>query len=295
MNKKNYIAELCRKIFTAHNLIKGLTIFIVGLSLRVFIGYAYDINVFLEYQKAISILYYTIMSFLAVLVHEIITYFSVGFNCVNLFFNINSDKFKLTGLDVNNEKKDLQGKSFLNKRGKSDNTEYLKERSKRGRSISTQSEGSVSRHRDGHVNRRRRLSNTSGSHNNNVSAQNNAESRDRLFAVETIRERNSANSIPFTTQASTLNNLYINQGLSPLASPSINTYRLPATTYNAHSNYGHINSYSPVNYPTQYAIPLTPRPSNLSTPSTMSPLFPPGSPQNMVYGNSAVNNNPGNS
>ena len=79
-----YITDLFSKIFTIKNLIKVLTIFIFGFSFRVFIEYTYNINVFIEYLNLISILYYTLMSSLAIIVHEMVIYFE--FNFIYSFF-----------------------------------------------------------------------------------------------------------------------------------------------------------------------------------------------------------------
>jgi hypothetical protein len=213
------------------------------------------------------------MAFFAILVHEIITYFNIGFNFINLFSSFNT-RLALTNLDVCDVKKEPKSESFICRKGKS-SAESLNESSKGSRNGSrrshghTQGERSKTRHSSRHVSRSR-SSNTSVPYNNDnsMAAQNKAQSADRLFIVDTIRERDSTNSISY----------------NGLVSSNANTYYLPATTYNAG-----INGYSPVNSPYQYNVPSAPRPSNLSTPSTMSPLFPPELPSNTV-GNNTLGN-----
>ena len=64
----------------------------MGLITRIFINYIYDINVFVEYNNIISYIYYTIMAFFTVIVHEIVSYFDFviipSFNSLIAIFSL---------------------------------------------------------------------------------------------------------------------------------------------------------------------------------------------------------------
>lgn len=66
------------KIFTKSNISKVIIIFTVGLISRVFIGLYYDVNVFIEYYKSISLIYYSIMAMFVVVLSEVFTYFDLN-------------------------------------------------------------------------------------------------------------------------------------------------------------------------------------------------------------------------
>jgi hypothetical protein len=85
-NKRNMFSVLNR-IFNKSNFNKILIIFIVGFVSRIFVGYLYNINVYLDYLCLVSILYYICMSAFIVLVHEFVDYFH--FNIVPSFSFIN--------------------------------------------------------------------------------------------------------------------------------------------------------------------------------------------------------------
>lgn len=74
---------LYKRIFTKSNISKVLIIFTVGLISRIAIGYYYDINVFLEYYRAISLTYYSLMAIFVVVLSEVFTYFD--FNIIPSF------------------------------------------------------------------------------------------------------------------------------------------------------------------------------------------------------------------
>jgi SWI/SNF-related matrix-associated actin-dependent regulator of chromatin subfamily A protein 2/4 len=256
-NLKTYITDLFSRIFTIKNLNKVLIIFIIGFSSRVFIGYVYKINVFIEYLNPISILYYTLMSSLAILVHEIITYFDFNiipsfifekiykmfnkFNNIFYFFikfisGYNINKLNLTNLDpdANNIKDDIKSKSLINSKNKSDEVGKLNKNDSSGRRVSSQSAG---RHRSRHVSRDssnrhgsvngHRQDNINESHSN-VTTQNNRESVDRFFIVKTGIE--STNTVNSSSTQSTTNNLM--QPLAPRPNNVNSYYQLLPSTYN---------------------------------------------------------------
>jgi hypothetical protein len=74
---------LLTKIFTKSNVSKVIIIFTVGFISRVFIGLYYDVNVFIEYYKTLSLVYYSIMAIFVVVLSEVFTYFD--FNIIPSF------------------------------------------------------------------------------------------------------------------------------------------------------------------------------------------------------------------
>ena len=75
---KLYISDLLARIFTKINFSKIIIIFTVGLISRIFIGFYYDINVFIEYYKSISLIYYSVMAIFIVTLGELFNYFNLS-------------------------------------------------------------------------------------------------------------------------------------------------------------------------------------------------------------------------
>jgi len=73
---KIYKSELLSRIFTKSNVSKVLIIFTVGLISRIAIGFYYDVNVFREYYKTLSLIYYWSMAMFIVVLGELFTYFN---------------------------------------------------------------------------------------------------------------------------------------------------------------------------------------------------------------------------
>src|SRR5438270_5560433 len=65
------------KVFNKTNLSKVLIIFIIGFISRSIINYTYEVHVFLDYTNSISIMYYTFMAFISIVIHELINYFNL--------------------------------------------------------------------------------------------------------------------------------------------------------------------------------------------------------------------------
>lgn len=79
-----YIRDLKDRIFNQENLTKVFIIFSVGFISRVLINYFYNINVFIEYTNIISYIYYIVMAFFTIFVHDFVSYL----RCVNIsYFN----------------------------------------------------------------------------------------------------------------------------------------------------------------------------------------------------------------
>lgn len=70
--------KLFNKIFTRSNLNKIIIIFIVGFTSRMVVNCLYNVNVYYEYLKIISLLYYGLMSLFIVLTHELVVYFDIN-------------------------------------------------------------------------------------------------------------------------------------------------------------------------------------------------------------------------
>jgi hypothetical protein len=92
-NFKTYIIDLFSKIFTIKNLIKVLTIFIVGFSSRVFIKYIYKINVFLECLSPVSITYYLLFASFVVFINELFS--TINFSILPYFVDYISRIYSL--------------------------------------------------------------------------------------------------------------------------------------------------------------------------------------------------------
>jgi hypothetical protein len=75
---KLYKPDLLARIFTKSTLSKVIIIFTIGLSTRVLISFYYDVNVFIEYYKTISLIYYSIMAIFIVILGELFTYLNLN-------------------------------------------------------------------------------------------------------------------------------------------------------------------------------------------------------------------------
>lgn len=76
--QKFQLSSFLSRIFTKNNVSKVLIIFTVGLISRITVGYYYDVNVFLEYYKAISLTYYSFMAIFVVVLGELFNYFNIN-------------------------------------------------------------------------------------------------------------------------------------------------------------------------------------------------------------------------
>ena len=84
---------LWKRIFNRLNLSKVLVIFMVGFVTRVFINYVYDINVFVDYLNSISLGYYGFMAIFVVLVNELFSYIDL-----KLLPKISLDVFSISSI-----------------------------------------------------------------------------------------------------------------------------------------------------------------------------------------------------
>ena len=77
-NKLIYnILSLWNRNINRLNLSKVLVIFVVGFVSRVLVNYFWDVNVFVDYLNTISLTYYGMMSIFVVLVNELFSYFDL--------------------------------------------------------------------------------------------------------------------------------------------------------------------------------------------------------------------------
>jgi hypothetical protein len=74
------------KVFSSGNIVKVFTIFITGFLLRVFIGYYFDVNVFVDFLNYISISFYAFMAFFSVFIGDLFS--SIEFNFPKVDFNL---------------------------------------------------------------------------------------------------------------------------------------------------------------------------------------------------------------
>lgn len=75
------------RVLNKSNLSKILIIFIIGFVSRSVVNYVYDINVITYNINSISIIYYTFMAFVSILVHELVSYFnfpSISYEVFNI-------------------------------------------------------------------------------------------------------------------------------------------------------------------------------------------------------------------
>jgi|ERR1700728_331030 hypothetical protein len=75
---KLYRPDILARIFTKNNLSKLIIIFTVGLISRILISLYYDVNVFIEYYKSVSLIYYSVMAMFIVVLGELFTYFNLN-------------------------------------------------------------------------------------------------------------------------------------------------------------------------------------------------------------------------
>ena len=104
-------------IFNKRNLVKILTIFIVGFISRILINHFFDVNVFVEFCCFISLIYYIVMSYFIVLIHDFVSFSSFPSlsdffmkSCRSIFFDLydylfDNDKFKSRKKDKERENK----------------------------------------------------------------------------------------------------------------------------------------------------------------------------------------------
>lgn len=91
MNFRKFLV-LQKKIFNRFNLTKVFIIFLLGFISRIFVNQYFGVNVFVDYTNYISMIYYLVMSFFVVLVHEFVGYFEsfgiIPSSLITLFNNI---------------------------------------------------------------------------------------------------------------------------------------------------------------------------------------------------------------
>lgn len=73
MKKMKYIFS---RVFNKGILSKILIIFIIGFVSRSVVNYVYGINVNTDNINSISVIYYTFMSYVSILVYEMVSYFN---------------------------------------------------------------------------------------------------------------------------------------------------------------------------------------------------------------------------
>lgn len=288
------------KIFNRPNLNKVILIFIFGFSTRALVYHIYNVNVFVDYLNLVSILYYFIFSMFIVLLHEIVNYFDINIipsfsnlytnfsNLINfvykgfvklnkMIFTHKLEEYKISsikkvinhylesskkitlGLQENNdsvnkssEKTEPKMSNVLQKNNKSDGSDY--------KSSSSSTKSKVIRRSPGN-------SNIRGSSNNSSSYSNSSNSSPNSNNNSTMYDYSVNPTIENSIRPYTGNRLYYPNDL--VFSPTSSIYS------NSTNGYLPINSYEVTSVQARVStIPRTPIYSTLTTPETMSPLFP---------------------
>jgi hypothetical protein len=97
-------SSLWNRIFNRLNLSKVLVIFVVGFVSRVLVNYLWGVNVFVDYLNCISIGYYGFMAIFVVLVNEIFSYIDLkSFPMISIkdVFSISSIRKAISGIISN--------------------------------------------------------------------------------------------------------------------------------------------------------------------------------------------------
>lgn len=97
-------SSLWNRIFNRLNLSKVLVIFVVGFVSRVLVNYLWGVNVFVDYLNSISIGYYGFMAIFVVLVNEIFSYIDLkSFPMISIkdVFSISSIRKAISGIISN--------------------------------------------------------------------------------------------------------------------------------------------------------------------------------------------------
>lgn len=76
--KKLCSSEILNKIFTKSNFSKIIIIFIIGFISRILVCHFYDVNVYTEYFRKISCIYYILMATFVVIISEVVSYFEIN-------------------------------------------------------------------------------------------------------------------------------------------------------------------------------------------------------------------------
>jgi len=319
LKNRLFSSYLVKNIFTKVNFSKFLIIFTVGVISRAFVNNICGINVYVDFLHYISILYYIAFSIFIVVVHDIAS--STGFSLISVFkldfldfiiskiklvlesftklvytttknsillfsklkyeefkisyirkvirdssFNFN-DKMYLEDLsyekDISHNNRDTLLKTYvLNKNKDSSSNRLSSDRHpSSGNSRSNSSYNGGNRNTDSLTRR-----------NNNIvqSTRNNIDHNNLLFVVDTFNDGRGSRALASP---------------APSVAPSENQNY--SFTYATLPNLAYVPNNSPIPQ-----MPRAPVPSNLSTPSTMTPLFP--SQENINYkapNNQGVANN----
>lgn len=72
-----YRSKFVERLFNRVTLTKVFLIFSIGYLSRLFIHSYYDVNVFVDFSTTISLVYYSIFSFVVVVVGEVVSYFQL--------------------------------------------------------------------------------------------------------------------------------------------------------------------------------------------------------------------------
>lgn len=101
-SKLDIFSLFIKRIFNRYNLTKIIIVFIIGLSIRLYINVYYDINVFTQFLSLTSLTYYFFISCFTVVVHEYVTFFNFSIFPSSSFCSSISSVFNLSTLSYLN-------------------------------------------------------------------------------------------------------------------------------------------------------------------------------------------------
>lgn len=81
-----YRSKFVERLFNRVTLTKVFLIFSIGYFSRLFVHSYYDVNVFVDFSSTISLVYYSIFSFVVVVVGEVVTLFQLDIFLLLGFF-----------------------------------------------------------------------------------------------------------------------------------------------------------------------------------------------------------------
>jgi hypothetical protein len=319
LKNRLFNSYLVKNIFTKVNVNKFLIIFTVGVISRAFVNNICGINVYVDFLHFISILYYIAFSIFIVVVHDVASYtefslisvFRLDFfnfiiskiklvlesfiklifttikNSRLLFSKLKYDDFKISSIRkvIKDSDFNFKDKMYLedlsNDRDISHNTRdtllntYVLNKNKDGSSNSHSSTRAHSsgRHHSSGNSRSNSRSNGGIRNNDSRTIYNNVNTSNNVVQYNT----NNTEDIRLNFLIDTFND---GRGSRAFASPAPSVAR--SENHNSSFRYATLPplAYVPSNGPIP-EMPRAPIPSNLSTPSTMTPLFP--SQENINY------------
>lgn len=256
------------------NMKKILLIFIVGFFSRMFVNYSCSINVFIDFTNFISIVYYSFFACFVVFSNEIISYFSLQsiFSLIKSLFTTNLASLKLSNI-ILNIRKLLQGnKMYLNDFNSNEIKEVKDISNKISLILSKNDIVDSKSYKDSKtysapvnsaaISSIRQVNNSSNDNSRLVNHYNFDHSRN-----QPIQHFTDGHPVYYPlSEASITNSDLLSQNSRSVL------FQLDSVS-NSNPNPYSRYSYSSSNYSRSTIVPRAPVLSNITTPSTMTPLF----------------------